>query len=127
MVAMSTYHATAELDGRYWLIHVEEVDRWTQARHLREVEAMARDLVAVMLDVDADAFVLDLDVRLPAAVQEHLDAAKRLRDEAAHANSASAVEVRLAARALVDASVPLRDVGKLLGVSHQRAHQLVTD
>jgi hypothetical protein len=126
MVAMSTYHATAELDGRYWLIYVEEVDRWTQARHLREVEPMARDLVAVMLDVEPEAFELALDIRLPDSVTEHLDAAKRLRDEATHANSASAVEVRLAARELVDAAVPLRDVGKLLGVSHQRAHQLVT-
>jgi hypothetical protein len=126
VVAVSTYHATAELEGRYWLVHVEEVDRWTQARHLREVESMARDLVAVMLDVGEETFDLELDVRLPASVQEHLDAAKRLRDEAVHANSASAVEVRLAARELVDASVPLRDIGQLLGVSHQRVHQLVS-
>jgi hypothetical protein len=35
-------------DGRFWLIHVPEIDRHTQARHLREIDTMARDLVAVM-------------------------------------------------------------------------------
>jgi len=50
---------------RYWLVRVHEVDRWTQARHLREVEEMARDLVAVMLEVDANSFQLEVTYELP--------------------------------------------------------------
>lgn len=47
-------------DGQFWLIRVPEVDRATQARHLREVEAMARDLIAIMEDVAPDSFALDV-------------------------------------------------------------------
>ena len=53
-----TYHATAERDGRFWVIHVEEIERWTQARSIAEVDEMARDLVAVMTDVDPDEVVV---------------------------------------------------------------------
>lgn len=124
---MTTYHARVQRGERYWLVYVPEVDRWTQARHLREVEEMARDLVAVMDDVDPDSFELEVEVELPESVRRHLAEAGRLRDEAARATSAAAEEARAAARELHDdAHLPLRDVGKLLGVSYQRAHQLVS-
>lgn len=94
--------------------------------HLREVEEVARDLVAVMLDVDADSFDLEVSVQLPEEVAEHLARADALRKEAASAQAAAAAEVRAAARALADQGMPLRDVGKALGISYQRAHQLVS-
>lgn len=122
---MVAYTATAERDGRFWLVHVPAVDRWTQARSLREVEAMAKDLVAVMLDVDPESVRVDLEIRLPASVQEHLEAAKRLRDVAAEANSAAARESRAAARSLADQGMTMRDIGAALGISHQRVAQLV--
>ena len=51
MVAkVKQYTARVTRDDRFWLIHVPEIDRFTQARHLREVEAMARDLIAGTLD-----------------------------------------------------------------------------
>ena len=59
MVAvLDTYHANVERDGRFWLIRVPEIGRPTQARHLREVEEMARDLIAVLRDVAPDSFDL---------------------------------------------------------------------
>ena len=124
---MDTYTAQVERDGRFWLIHVPEVDRWTQARTLREVEPMARDLVAVMLEVDPDSFELRVDLELPEDVQRHLREAARLRTEAADANSAAARESRAAAAALATRGLPLRDIGLALGVSHQRAGQLLTE
>ena len=49
MVEVTTYRVEVEHGDRFWLVHVPEIERSTQARHLREVEAMARDLVAVVL------------------------------------------------------------------------------
>lgn len=126
MVAqVSVYTAEVQRDGRYWLIRVPEVDRWTQARSLREVETMARDLVAVMRDVDPDSFELAMEITLPEQVRKHLEAAARLREESARANAAAAKEARAAARALADMGMSLRDVGVALGVSPQRASQLL--
>lgn len=50
---MSTYNAVAtpaETPG-WFLLHVPEIDQWTQARNDAEVEPMARDLIATWLDV----------------------------------------------------------------------------
>jgi len=122
---MDTYHARVERGDRFWLVHVREVDRWTQARHLREVEEMARDLVAVMLDVDPGSFRLEIAYQLPESVRRHLAEADRLRRESDAAKSAAAAESRAAARELVESGMPLRDAARLLGVSYQRVHQLV--
>lgn len=122
---MTTYDVIAERDGDYWLITAPAVQRWTQARHLKEVEPMARDLIAIMCDVAPDSFDLAIDVRLPEDVRRHLDEATRLREESARANAAAAVESRQAARALAETGMTVRDIGAALGVSHQRAAQLL--
>ena len=44
----NTYNVTR--DGRFWLIHVPEIDRFTQARNLREVDEMVVDLISVIID-----------------------------------------------------------------------------
>lgn len=123
---MSEYTAAAERDGKFWLVRVEGEDfsHTTLARHLREVEPMARDLVATMLEVPADSFGMVVVPVLPVGVREHLTTAERLRSEAADATGRAAEESRAAARELVAAGLSLRDVGDALGVSHQRAHQL---
>jgi hypothetical protein len=56
------YSADVERDGRFWHIRVNEISRSTQARHLREIEPMARDLIAVMEDMPADAFHVEMHV-----------------------------------------------------------------
>lgn len=122
---MKTYHANVKRDGRYWFIYVPEVERATQARHLREVELMARDLVAVMEDVDPDSFELVVNLTLPEDARTHVEAAARLRAEAATANTEATQEARAAARSLTAAGLPVRDVGIALGVSHQRVSQLL--
>jgi hypothetical protein len=74
----TTFHVRAERGDQYWVLHVASpVDRWTQARHLREVDAMARDLIAIMLDVPADSFALDVDVIMPTPVTALLAEAGR--------------------------------------------------
>lgn len=122
-----TYTVRVERADKFWLLYVPEVDRHTQARHLGEVELMARDLVAVMLQVQPDSFELLVDLVLPADIRGLLDEAERLRQESARANRAAAGQARAAARGLADLGLSLRDIGIALGVSRQRAHQLLGD
>ncbi len=121
---MASYRATVTRDGRFWLVRVDGVGA-TQARHLRELDAMTKDLIVVMTG-DPEEVVVDYDIRLPAEVQDHLRRSEELRAASAEAQAAAAAEVRSAARQLHEQGMGLRDVGKVLGVSHQRAHQLVS-
>lgn len=123
---MSTaYKAIAAKGDRYWLVNVPEIGHTTQARRLSEIEPMARDLIAVMLDVDPSTITVKVDLQLPVGFTEHAQAAERLRTKAAEANTDAAVEIREAARALRTAGLGLQEIGEIMGVSYQRASQLL--
>ena len=127
MAEVRTYHAEVDRDGKVWRIRVPEVARTTQARTLREIEPMARDLIAIMDNIPADSFGLDVTLTLPADVQAELDRSAELRDQAARSQAQAAQLARRAARRLRDQGLPLQDVGKVLGVSFQRAKQLIDE
>ena len=68
---------------------------------------------------------LTAEVQLPAPARRALLEATRKRAHADAVTRDSQKAARTAARTLVKSGLSLRDVGKLLGVSRQRAHQLV--
>lgn len=127
-MSRKTYTYNVTRDGRFWLIHVPELDRFTQARNLREVDEMVVDLISVITDLPTTSFDCQLGaIELPESVASHLDTAKQLREQAARSQHDAAEEARKAARELSEDGVPLRDIGRLMGVSYQRAHQLVAN
>lgn len=54
------YLVVAERHWSHWLVRVPELNIVTQARRVDEIEHMARDLIAVWLEVDYD----DVSVRV---------------------------------------------------------------
>ena len=62
---------------------------------------------------------------LGPATADHMAGSAELAAEAKKARADSAAEVRAAARALHDQGISMRDAAVLLGVSHQRVHQLI--
>jgi hypothetical protein len=123
---MTTYTARVERGEQFWLVTVPEIQRTTQARTLREVEPMARDLIAVMEQIDPQSFELKADIVFPSAAYEHWSRAAKLREESARVQAEAAEEARTAAQALAELGLTVRDVGAVLGVSHQRAAQLIS-
>lgn len=126
MVEVTVYHVQVKRGDRYWLVHVLELDRWTQGRTLREVEPMARDLVATMAGVTPDSVELAMEIALPEEVATHVKQAEQLREQSRQAQASAATEIRHAARLLSSQGLSVRDVGVALGVSYQRAHQLIS-
>lgn len=122
---MTTYTAVATHGERYWLVHIPELDQYTQARNLAEVEPMARDLIALLLETPANSFEIDVRVELPEEVRHHLELARKYSEDAARAQTESARERRAAARELKAIGLTVRDIGVALGISHQRAQQLL--
>lgn len=121
------YTADVTREGRWWMVSVPEVDGLTQARRLGEAELMARELVAVTLDLELDEVEVDIVVRQVDGVDvaERVGRIEAEKAEAERLKREALAESKELARELVEAEVPLRDVGALLGVSYQRVHQLV--
>jgi predicted RNase H-like HicB family nuclease len=61
---MSTYTAVATRREHVWIIHVPEIDQWTQASTDDEIGPMVQDLIAVWLDVPLDT--VDVEVTIAA-------------------------------------------------------------
>lgn len=125
-----TYRANVHREGKWWLVEVPAIDGLTQARRLSEAQLMARELVAVTLGVPLSEVEVEVEVGF-RAIGRLTDLPERVKQIASDRAQARALDARAAssseqlAKELVEAGVPLRDIGTVLGVSHQRVHQLV--
>ncbi|MEU6738940.1 hypothetical protein [Streptosporangium sandarakinum] len=132
MSERDTYTITAAKSDGWWALTVSgpglKRDYHTQVKRLEHAEEMARDLVATMLDVDTseidaefDLIVADDEVttELQATLLTRL-AATLVRQGAAEATQATVAD--LARRGYVH-----RDIGYLLGMSHQAVGKLLNE
>ncbi len=124
---MKTYRVRAEREGKFWLLTVPELDIMSQARRLTEAEEMARDLIATWLDVSPESFGIDLDIALPDKLAERREHARKLRAEADRLREQAADELRTVVRDAHDAGWTVRELALALGVSHQRAQQILAE
>ena len=126
---MNIFTATVVREGKWWMVSIPELDGLTQARRLSEAAAMAREFVAATLDTSVEEVAVILEVRQVGGIRDVQSELDRIREERSRAErlekQAIADSISLA-RSLANEEVPLRDIGTILGVSHQRAHQLVT-
>jgi len=125
---MTIYTAKVTREGKWWMIAIPELDGLTQARRLAEAEQMAREYIALRTDQSID------DVRVYVEVDsiEGIPIAGVLADVREERATAIDLErdasrkVASLAQALANSNIPVRDIGAVLGVSFQRAHQLIT-
>lgn len=117
---MNAYIVDVQPDGPYWNVRVPAIQRSTQARSLQEVDAMAKDLVEIMTE-EKDP-VLDVRLHIPQEAQEAVELHAQSKELARRALESQ----RKAARSLHLTGMSYRDIGKILGISYQRAHQLAT-
>lgn len=119
--------ANVTRDGKWWMVDVPSFGL-TQARRLAEVETMARSLVAVVRDIDD----VDVEVEVHYAPVDDVDVTARLaeieqtRQLATDYDRRAREQTQALARALAEHQVPQRDIGAVLGVSGQRANQLLS-
>lgn len=124
---MKTYDVTVTREGRWWMVEIPELDGLTQARRLDEVETMAREYIAVTLDVALSKVAVDVS-GIEVDGQDWLSPKTlvgTLRKQAQEVEDLAAAITREIAATLTQAKVPLRDVSSVLGLSHQRVSQIV--
>jgi predicted RNase H-like HicB family nuclease len=120
-----SYVVACQRSGDWWAVTVPEVPGvFTQARRLEQVRTMAREAVALMLDVDPDSFDLDLRLEVPE-LGGRVVAVKALRDKAARLSREASEATIVLARDLARQGLSVRDIGLLLSLSPQRVSQMV--
>jgi len=56
---MSSFDIDVTRDGGWWMVHIPKLGERTQARHLREVELMAREYIAVSTGTPIDQVAIN--------------------------------------------------------------------
>jgi DNA-directed RNA polymerase specialized sigma24 family protein len=115
-----TYQVQVEPDGPYWSIWVPAIKRATQAKRLKDIDMMAKELISIMTDEKDPA--INVEMQLPQEVKEAQKMKKQADELASKAQSAQ----KNAVQKLHHEGMPYRDIGTLLGISYQRAQQLAT-
>ncbi len=118
------HQAIARKDGRWWTVEVPELDVTGQARNLAEVDDVAREIVALVLDVDPGDVCVRTTVGLPGDLQERWQAARLRAARAAAEQVAAAVESRAVVRALRLQNWTYKEAAAALGLSEQRVHRI---
>ena len=90
--------------------------------------SLARSLIAITLDVPADSVDVDVEVEKVGTVKvaERTARLRATRETATRLEREVQTDAESLARDLANEGLPLRDIGDILGISYQRAHQLVT-
>lgn len=125
-INVDRYRVEVTREGRWWMISVPEIDGLTQARRLSEVERMARELIAVTLDLRLSQVAVevafgDIDgIPVGSCIQD----ISSEKAEAARLEEDATAKTKTLVQQLIAHNVPLRDIGAMLGISFQRVHQL---
>ncbi len=120
------YSAIAEWsrDG-WWAVHIDaQPGVWTQARRLEQVPGTAADALSLALDTKVLPSDIEVEAVPPAASAGQALEAKEAAEAAAAESSRL---MRTAIRDLSDAGLSVRDMGRVLNMSHQRAAVLAKD
>ncbi|GLI27479.1 hypothetical protein ARHIZOSPH14_17210 [Agromyces rhizosphaerae] len=124
MSQRKAYRANARRDGRWWLVEVPELDTVGQARNTAEVEEVAREVIALWLDVEPDAFDVAVTFEIPENAREAWEESRRREATARTESEAAAQLARRAVATLRADGLTYRDAGAVLGLSAQRVQQL---
>ena len=128
--AVKTYRVTYERDDSgWWVASVRGVQGChTQGRTVDEARRRIREALDLFVDDARTASIVD-DVKLPSAATRAIQAYTSLRRKADEEDRRAARAARRAVRVLRSGRLKMsaRDAARLLGLSHQRVHQLTQE
>ena len=128
--AVKTYRIAYERDkSGWWVASVRGVRGChTQGRTVEEARRRVIEAMELVVDDARTASIVD-DVKLPSGAAQAVRAYASLRRKAEQEDRRAALAARRAVRILRSGRLKMsaRDAARLLGLSHQRVHQLTQD
>lgn len=124
---MAIYEVTARRTGDWWALEVPDVPgAFSQCKRLDQAPAMAKEAIALVLDVDEDTVDVDIRPELPAKAAKVVDRLQEARrQQEAAAREANNLQVHAIHDLVSNYQLSYRDVGNIVGLSHQRISQVV--
>jgi predicted RNase H-like HicB family nuclease len=127
---VKTYHVTYERDELGWWVASVRGLRGchTQGRTVDEARRRIVEAMELFVDHARSAEIVD-DVKLPVAAKKAIRAYTALRKRAEQQDRRAALAARRAVRVLRGGRLKMsaRDAARVLGLSHQRVHQLAQE
>jgi len=124
---VKTYHVRYERDeSGWWVASVRGLRGChTQGRTVEEARRRIIEALELFVDSARSAKIVD-EVKLPAAAKKAIRAYTSLRRKAEQEDRRASVAARRAVRVLRGGRLRMsaRDAARVLGLSHQRVHQL---
>ena len=126
---MHDYKIEITREGKWWMIHIPDIEGLTQARRLSEATTMAREYISLAQGIPVDTIRIEVaSIRMDEPeFRELLELATGIRSRRAQAAEIDKQVTRDAhqfALMLNTYGVPVRDIAELLDVSPQRVSQL---
>lgn len=112
------------------MIAVPELDALTQARRIDDVHTAAKELIALETGVALADVEIEQHIQLEPGGEDlavHIAEIATQRARLAEDEARVKASTEAFAKKLATAQVPVRDIGSLLGVTFQRASQLVNN
>ena len=125
---MKTYTARLERedDGR-WTVELEEEPRvHTWGKTVDQALTRMREAAALWFRTDETSIALIPRPVLPKTAAMSVERAQQAREQARTADRMAIEQTKKAAAALTSRGISMRDAAAILGLSHQRVHQLLT-
>lgn len=128
-MARKLYTASARRSGGWWAISVDGLPgAHSQVRRLDQAEAMAREVIAHVLDTPGDSFDVLVTPELTRPQRAALNDLERAKANYAEAAAEMTRRQREVAGLLVKKDgLTVRDAATVLGVSFQRVSQLTSE
>ncbi len=124
---MATYTARLEreADGRWTVELAEEPRVHTWGKTVDQALTRIREAAAMWFETDEASIDLVPSPVLPKAILRTVEQAGRARTQAHNADRLAIDKTRQAAVELSRRGISMRDAATILGISHQRVHQLL--
>jgi predicted RNase H-like HicB family nuclease len=124
---MKTYRVECEWDKTgWWVVTVPDVPgAVTQCRRLDKVPADVGEVLELLTGQKPGSYNLDIQPEVPGRAGALATKARALRDDLDNLSSTVAVTTSTAVVSLSKSGFSMRDIGALVGVSHQRVDQIL--
>lgn len=125
---MKEYTSVAHREGRWWVVQCDQLPgALSQVTRLDKAEEAQREAIAFVARTSPDLVSVQVRASISPEVDQVVGETRQLKEEIAEAERRAMIQSRAIAGRLADESYSLREIGFILGVSHQRVGQLLQE